>query len=46
MVDITVNPFKEPEALRGMVMIIFTDATIPSLNETVNTTGQIPSSNQ
>lgn len=28
MVNISVNPLKEPEALRGMVMIIFTDVTI------------------
>lgn len=29
MVDITVNPLKEPEALRGMVMIVFTEVFIP-----------------
>jgi len=46
MVDITVNPLKEPEALQGMVMIVFTDVTIPILNETLSTTGQILCSNQ
>jgi two-component system CheB/CheR fusion protein len=46
MVDITVNPLKDPGALCGMVMVIFTDVTSPSINETINTTGQIPSSNQ
>ena len=46
MVDITVNPLKEPGALCGMVMIIFTDVTITSVSETINTTGQIPSSNK
>jgi len=28
-VDITVQPIKEPEALRGMVMIVFTDTATP-----------------
>ena len=46
MVDISVNPLKDPEALRGMVMIIFTDVTIPSVCETINTTVQIPASNK
>ena len=46
MVDITVNPLKEPEELRGMVMIIFTDVTIPSACETISTPGQIPASNK
>ena len=46
MVDISVNPLKEPEELRGMVMIIFTDVTIPNVIETINTTGQIPASNK
>jgi len=36
MVDISVNPLKEPEELRGMVMIIFTEVTSPSV------TGQSP----
>lgn len=42
MVDITVNPLKEPEALRGMVMIVFTDVVTPDIIETTNTTGRIP----
>ena len=46
MVNISVNPLKEPEALRGMVMIIFTDVTIPNVRETINTTVQIPASNK
>ncbi|MGH4122068.1 MAG: chemotaxis protein CheB [Clostridium sp.] len=46
LVDISVNPLKEPEALRGMLMIIFTDVTIPIACETINTIGQIPASNK
>ena len=46
MVDITVNPLKEPEALRGMVMIIFTDVTTTSVCETINTTVPITASNK
>jgi len=46
MVDITVNPLKDPEALRGMVMIIFTDVTATSICEKINTTEQIPASNK
>ena len=42
MVDITVNPLKEPEALRGMVMIVFTDVVTPIVLETINTTGLNP----
>ncbi len=45
-VDITVNPIKEPEALRGMLMIVFTDVAIPNIIETVNTNGQIPTCNK
>jgi two-component system CheB/CheR fusion protein len=45
MVDILVNPLKEPEELRGMVMIIITDVTKPEVVETISTTGQIPLSN-
>ena len=41
MVDISVNPLKEPGALCGMVMIIFTDVIIPNINDTINTTIQI-----
>ena len=29
-IDMTVQPVDEPEALRGMVMIIFTDTTVPT----------------
>ena len=46
MVDISVNPLKEPEELRGMVMIIFTEVTSPSVTEIINTTGPISSSNK
>ena len=46
MVDISVNPIKDPETLRGMVMIIFTDVTIPSACETINTTVQNPASSK
>jgi two-component system CheB/CheR fusion protein len=46
MVDITVNQFKDSGALCGMVMIIFTDVISSSINETINTTGQIPYINQ
>jgi len=46
MVDISVNPLKEPEELRGMVMVIFTDVTIPIVCETIKTTKQIPASNK
>jgi len=46
MVDITVNPLKEPEELRGMVMIIFTDVVTPIECETISITGQIPASNK
>jgi hypothetical protein len=28
-VDITVQPISEPEALQGMVMIVFTDVATP-----------------
>ncbi|MHB8074124.1 chemotaxis protein CheB [Desulfosporosinus fructosivorans] len=41
MVDITVNPLKEPEALRGMVMIVFTDVDTPIVIETTNPAGRI-----
>jgi len=46
MVDITVNPLKEPEALRGMVMIVFTDVVTPNDIETPNKAGRIPANNQ
>lgn len=38
MVNISVNPLKEPEALRGMIMIVFTDVDTPNVMETINTT--------
>lgn len=41
MVDITVNPLKEPDALCGMVMITFNDVVSPITNKTIDTTGQI-----
>ena len=46
MVDISVNPLKEPEALRGMVMVVFTDVINPKACETINTTGQVSASNK
>lgn len=46
MVDITVNPLKDPGALYGMVMVIFTDVVSPSVNETIKITGQTPTSNR
>ena len=46
MVDFTTNPLKEPEALRGMVMIVFTDVIIPKESEKIHTTRQIPVSNK
>ncbi len=46
MVDISVNPLKEPEELSGMVMIIFTDVPIPIEGETQNATVQIFSNNK
>ncbi|MPQ33485.1 chemotaxis protein CheB [Clostridium estertheticum] len=41
-VDITVNPLKEPETLRGMVMIVFTDVATPTVCEKTSVTGQTP----
>jgi len=46
MVDITVNPLKEPEALSGMIMIVFTDVVTPNVIETPNTAGRIPANSQ
>jgi two-component system CheB/CheR fusion protein len=46
MVDITVNPLKEPEVLQGMVMIVFTDVVTTNLLETTNTTERIPANSQ
>ncbi len=45
MVDILVNPLKEPQELRGMVMIILTDVTKTEVVETTSTSDQIPASN-
>ena len=46
MVNISVNPIKDSGALHGMVMVIFTDVTIPKACETITTSGQIPASNK
>lgn len=46
MVDITINPLKEPEALRDMVMIVFTDVATPNFIETINPSGRIPANSQ
>ncbi|MFT5871543.1 MAG: two-component system CheB/CheR fusion protein [Clostridium sp.] len=46
MVDISVNPLKEPEELRGLVMIIFTDVDIPIECGVISKTGQAPASNK
>jgi two-component system CheB/CheR fusion protein len=45
-VDFSVNPIKEPEALRGMVMIVFTDSTPPTTSDVIKTIGEIPASNK
>jgi two-component system, chemotaxis family, CheB/CheR fusion protein len=36
MVDITVQPVSSPEALRGMVMVVFTDVAAPSTTKPPN----------
>ncbi len=46
MVDITVNPLKEPEALRGMVMIVFTDVIPPNVVETIYANERITANSQ
>ena len=46
MVDISVNPLKDPEELRGLVMIIFTDVTIPEQIPEQISEGQTPASNK
>lgn len=46
MVDISVNPLKEPEALRGMVMIVFTDGAKSVLEDKISTLKNVPDSNQ
>ncbi len=45
-VDITVLPLEEPEALRGMVMIVFTDVITPTHVKTTGTTRRIPARSQ
>jgi len=45
-VDITVNPLKEPEALRGLVMIVFNDVVTPNVIETTNSSGRITADSQ
>ncbi len=46
MLDITVNPLKEPEALKGMIMIVFTDVDTTNVIEITNTTKHIPDGSQ
>lgn len=46
IVDILINPLKEPKALRGMIMIVFTDLVTPDVIETINTTGRTPVGSQ
>ncbi len=45
-VDITVQPLEEPEALRGMVMIVFTDVITPTQVKAMGTTKRIPARSQ
>jgi len=46
MVDITVDPLKEPKALQGMVMIVFADVVPSNVIETTNARGRIPANSQ
>lgn len=46
VVDISVNPLKEPEELSGMIMIVFNDIDTPIVIETINTTQRIPFSSE
>lgn len=46
MVDISVNPLREPEALRGMIMIAFTDVITPDVIEIISPTGGRPASSK
>lgn len=46
MVDISVNPLKNPEELRGMVMIIFNDVTTPNVSEEIKETEKAPEGNK
>ncbi|MBS4030701.1 MAG: PAS domain-containing protein [Clostridiales bacterium] len=41
-VDITVQPLEEPDALRGMIMIVFKDVVIPPQAKTTATTNETP----
>jgi two-component system CheB/CheR fusion protein len=51
-VDFSINPIKEPEELRGMVMIVFTDTitttttTTTTTSDVIKTIGEIPASNK
>jgi two-component system CheB/CheR fusion protein len=45
IVDILINPLKRPKALRGMIMIVFTDVITPDVVEK-NTTGRMPVGSQ
>lgn len=40
IVNITVNPLKEPEALRGLIMIVFTDVDTPDVIKAINPDGR------
>ena len=44
-VDITVQMIEEPETLRGMVMIVFTDAAAPRARKMPDRSGTTPSGN-
>ena len=46
MVDISVNPLKEPKALRGMIMIVFTDVVTPDAIGEISVTERIPASSK
>lgn len=46
MVEISINPLKEPEELRGMLMIVFNDIVTPDIIETINTTERSPASSK
>ncbi len=44
-VDLTVQPLEEPEALRGMVMIVFTDVATPPETKPTGKTQRAPARN-
>jgi two-component system, chemotaxis family, CheB/CheR fusion protein len=46
MVDISVNPLKDPDELRGMIMIVFTDVFTPNVIDEISTTVRIPASSK